>query len=89
MSDFDETEMTGDEKANVETVEATAPTTSRVFKVGGTTIHEDASTTALTSEQARGVLQAAYPEIANATIRETTANGVLTVEFLPQAGRKG
>jgi len=97
MPDFDDTEMldAGDE-ADVETTEAQPveaapdqPVTKRVFKVGGTTIHEDATTAALSSEAARDVLKAMYPEIANATIRETVNNGVKTVEFLPQPGRKG
>lgn len=92
MPEFDDLNI-GDE-ADIDTTElqqpvAEQPVTKRVFKVGGTTIHEDATTAALTNEAAREVLKAMYPEIANATIRETVANGVKTVEFLPQPGRKG
>lgn len=61
----------------------------RIFKTGGTTIREDESIKDLTNEQARDVLRHAYPEIANATIRETEKDGVTTVEFLPKPGRKG
>jgi len=64
-------------------------TNKRTFKVGGTRIAEDASTAALTNEQVQALLKTRYPEIANATIRETeNADGRL-VEYLPQAGRKG
>jgi PRTRC genetic system protein C len=87
LTEIDEVQS-DDETAQV----SSAPSitvTSRVFKVGGTTIHEDASTAELTNEQARDVLKTMYPEIANATIRETVTNGVKTVEFLPQPGRKG
>lgn len=94
MPEFDDTEMN---EADVDTTEGETidaqpvaeAASKRVFKVGGTTIHEDATTAALTNEAARDVLKLMYPEIANATIRETVANGVKTVEFLPQPGRKG
>lgn len=98
MPEFDDTEMneadvdTTEGETIVETTEAqpvAEAASKRVFKVGGTTIHEDATTAALTNEAARDVLKLMYPEIANATIRETVANGVKTVEFLPQPGRKG
>jgi hypothetical protein len=61
----------------------------RQYKTGGTIIREDESTEGLSNEQAREVLKHAYPEIANATIRETEKDGVTTVEFLPKPGRKG
>jgi PRTRC genetic system protein C len=94
MPDFDDTEMMmdGGDEADVETTEAQPveeAASKRVFKVGGTTIHEDSTTAALTNEAARDVLKGMYPEIANATIRETVAKGTKTVEFLPQPGRKG
>jgi len=97
MSDFDEQ----DNQAEIETTEVDQAegavaepvievvATSRVFKVGGTTIHEDASTAELSNEAARDVLKIMYPEIANSTIRETVNGSVRTVEFLPQPGRKG
>jgi hypothetical protein len=62
---------------------------TRIFKIGGETIHEDDSMTSLSSEEARRVLQRSYPEIANATIRETEQDGQRVVEFLPKPGRKG
>lgn len=91
MPEFDDLDI-GDE-ADIDTTEAQPvaeqPAGKRVFKVGGTTIHEDPTTAALTNEAAREVLKAMYPEVANATIRETVKDGVKTVEFLPQPGRKG
>ena len=87
MPEFDDLDI-GDE-ADIDTTELQQPVTKRVFKVGGTTIHEDATTAALSNEAARDVLKAMYPEIANATIRETIKDGVKIVEFLPQPGRKG
>ncbi len=92
MPEFDDLDI-GDE-ADIDTTElqqpvAEQPAGKRVFKVGGTTIHEDATTAALSNEAARDVLKAMYPEIANATIRETSKDGVKIVEFLPQPGRKG
>ncbi|MEO1441712.1 MAG: hypothetical protein AAFV33_15040 [Chloroflexota bacterium] len=63
----------------------------RVFKTGSVRIQEDASTRHLSNEAVRDVLKAAYPEVAHATIRERVdeENGLVTVEFLPQPGRKG
>ena len=43
----------------------------------------------ITNEDVRNLLKATYPEVANATLRETTAEGQRLVEFLPQPGRKG
>jgi hypothetical protein len=63
----------------------------RVFKTGSVRIQEDASTRNLSNEQVREVLKSAYPEVAHATIRERVDEdaSVVTVEFLPQPGRKG
>lgn len=61
----------------------------REFHISGTVIKESQSTAGLSNEQARDVLKTAFPEIANATVRESTKNGVAVVEFLPQPGRKG
>lgn len=67
-----------------------AAPTLRVFKIGTTQIVEDTSTASLGNEQIRAFLKNTYPEVANATIREsTTANGTRVLEFLPVAGRKG
>ncbi len=63
--------------------------TPRIFKTGTVRIVEDESMQNLTNEEVGNVLKATYPEIANATIRETTSDGQKIVEFLPQPGRKG
>lgn len=61
----------------------------RVFKIGASVISEDAATAGKTNEQARNILRAVYPEVANATIREYTTSDHRVVEFMPQPGRKG
>ncbi|MBN8590626.1 MAG: hypothetical protein J0M33_02665 [Anaerolineae bacterium] len=62
----------------------------RIFKTGATRIVEDDSMRGKGFEEVRALLRSAYPEIANATIRETTtADGQPVIEFLPVAGRKG
>jgi len=61
----------------------------RVFKVGANRIVEDAATSKLTNEQVRKLLAAQYPEVANATIRETTSGDTRIIEYLQQPGRKG
>ena len=66
------------------------PTQARIFKTGTVRIVEDESTRGLSNEAVRSLLKTTYPEIANATIRETaTTEGQTVVEFLPQPGRKG
>lgn len=70
----------------------TTPTTPqpRLFKIGNTRIVEDTSTTHLGVEEVRALLKVQFPEIAHATIRETTsADGQRQLEFLPIPGRKG
>ena len=64
-------------------------TLPRVFKTGTVRIVEDESMHGLSNEEVRNVLKATYPEVANATVRETTSDGQQIVEFLPQPGRKG
>jgi PRTRC genetic system protein C len=66
-----------------------APRLQRIFKIGGNRIVEDNATAQLTNEQVRAVLKAAYPEVANASIRERIDGAFQVVEFLPQPGRKG
>lgn len=62
----------------------------RIFKIGATRIVGDTTTAELSAEQVRTLLNATYPEVTNATIRETTLdNGTRVLEFLPQPGRKG
>ncbi|KAB2867411.1 MAG: hypothetical protein F9K46_00400 [Anaerolineae bacterium] len=64
--------------------------TARIFKTGATRIVEDESMRGLSVEDVRGILKRTYPEIAHATVRETTqADGTVLVEYLPQPGRKG
>lgn len=64
-------------------------TLPRIFKTGTVRIVEDESMRGLSNEEVRNILKATYPEVANATIRETTAEEQRIVEFLPQPGRKG
>lgn len=61
----------------------------RVFKIGTNRIAEDAATAKLTNEQIRNLLKGQYPEVANATIRETVSGDTRMIEYLPQPGRKG
>ena len=61
----------------------------RIFKIGTNRIAEDAATAQLTNEQVRSLLKGQYPEIANATTRETTSGDTRIVEYLAQPGRKG
>lgn len=67
----------------------TATPRPRVFKVGATLIHEDESTIGLPIDTVKPILAAAYPEVKHATTREAIKDGVTTIEFLPQPGRKG
>jgi PRTRC genetic system protein C len=63
---------------------------SRVFKTGAVRIVEDASMSGLSNEEVRSLLKSSYPEVANATIRESQLeDGTPLIEFLPQPGRKG
>lgn len=64
-------------------------TLPRVFKTGTIRVVEDESMRELSNEEVRNLLKATYPEVANATIRETSADGQRIIEFLPQPGRKG
>ncbi|MBN8595837.1 MAG: hypothetical protein J0M33_29050 [Anaerolineae bacterium] len=62
----------------------------RIFKTGATRIIEDETLRGKSVEEVRALLRSAYPEIANATVRETTTTeGQPVIEFLPVAGRKG
>jgi hypothetical protein len=70
--------------------DTTYTTALRIFKTGATRIVEDDSMRGKSVEEIRALLRSAYPEVANATIRETTtADGQPVIEFLPQPGRKG
>lgn len=70
--------------------QTTPATQPRIFKTGATRIVEDDSMRGLSVEDVRSVLKVTYPEVAHATVRETTTdNGQTVIEFLPQPGRKG
>jgi hypothetical protein len=63
---------------------------ARVFKIGATRIVEDASMHGATNEEVRTLLKTSYPEIANATMRETTLqDGTRCIEWIPIPGKKG
>ena len=62
----------------------------RIFKTGNTTIVEDESMRGLSNEAVKTILQASYPEIAHAQVRERTLeDGTLIITYLPRVGRKG
>ena len=61
----------------------------RIFKIGAYRIAEDAATANLSNEQIKKLLASQYPEIANATIRETVSGDLLVVEYLARPGIKG
>lgn len=65
-------------------------TPNRIFRIGATTIQADESMAQLDNEGIRAVLKRTYPEVAHATIRETTLeDGTVVLHFQAQAGRKG
>ena len=61
----------------------------RIFKIGANRIAENAATANLSNEQIKKLLASQYPEIANATIRETVSGDLLVVEYLARPGVKG
>ncbi len=62
----------------------------RIFKIGDVQIVEDESTAQLSNEEVCSLLRRQYPEVVNATIRETQqSNEVTLIEYLPKAERKG
>ena len=61
----------------------------RVFKIGTMKIADDDSTATMTIDQVREHLKIAYPEVAEATIKEKTEGDITFYEFLPRPGRKG
>ena len=85
----EETQQNNDEVVQVEeTVQTDNP--RRIFKTGSTIISEAPEMRELSNDAIRNLLKHGYPEVANATIRETPQNdGTLLVEFLPVPGRKG
>lgn len=70
--------------------EQTNNTQPRIFKIGATRIVEDASLSGKSLDDVKAILQRTYPEIAHATVRETTLDdGTRLVEWLAKPGRKG
>ena len=62
----------------------------RIFKIGATRIVEDASLAGHNLDEVKTILQRSYPEVAHATVRETTLeDGTKLIEWLPVGGRKG
>ncbi|MBL8166360.1 MAG: hypothetical protein JNJ61_30525 [Anaerolineae bacterium] len=65
-------------------------TQPRIFKIGATRIVEDASLAGGDLDEVKAILQRSYPEIAHATVRETTLeDGTLCIEWIAVPGRKG
>ena len=70
--------------------EQTPNTPPRIFKIGTTTIVEDESMTGLDLDGVKQILQCTYPEVAHATVRETTLeDGSTCYHFINRPGRKG
>jgi hypothetical protein len=62
----------------------------RIFKIGSTLITETEDTQHLSLEEMRAILARTYPEIAHATLREsTTEDGSTLIHVIPAPGRKG
>jgi len=62
----------------------------RIFKIGATRIVEDASLAGRTLDEVKAILQRSYPEIAHATVRETTLeDGTKLTEWFAHPGKKG
>jgi PRTRC genetic system protein C len=62
----------------------------RIFKIGATTIVEDDSLTGKSLDEVKDILKRSYPEVAHATVRETTLeNGSTCYHFISRPGRKG
>lgn len=62
----------------------------RILKIGATRIVADANLSHLSPDQLRETLKISYPEIAHATMRETTLeDGTVCIEWSAVPGRKG
>lgn len=62
----------------------------RIFKIGTTTIVEDESLAGKSLDEVKIILQRTYPEVAHATVRETTLeDGTAAIIFGSVPGRKG
>lgn len=63
---------------------------ARILKIGATRIVADANLSHLSPDQLRETLKISYPEIAHATMRETTLeDGTVCIEWSAVPGRKG
>ena len=70
--------------------EQTNNTLPRIFKIGTTTIVEDESLSGKSLDQIKDVLKRTYPEVAHATVRETTLeDGSTCYHYINRPGRKG
>ncbi len=70
--------------------EQTPNTPPRIFKIGTVTIAEDGSLAGKPLDEVTDILKRTYPEVAHATVRETTLeDGTLAIHYIPRAGRKG
>ena len=79
-----------DQNADLNTTQEATEAPRRIFKTGSTIISEAPEMRELSNDAVKNLLKHSYPEVANATIRETQQNdGTLLVEFLPVPGRKG
>lgn len=63
---------------------------TRIIKIGATRIVADEAMAQLGAEELRALLKPTYPEVAHASVRETTLDdGTPVLEYIAQAGRKG
>jgi len=70
--------------------EQTNNTLPRIFKIGTTTIVEDESLAGKPLEEIKDILKRTYPEVAHATVRETTLeDGSTCYHYISRPGRKG
>jgi len=70
--------------------EQTNNTLPRIFKIGTTTIVEDESLAGKSLDEIKDILKRTYPEVAHATVRETTLeDGSTCYHYINRPGRKG
>ncbi|MBZ0315290.1 MAG: hypothetical protein K8L91_02645 [Anaerolineae bacterium] len=69
----------------------TATAQTRVFVIGGVRIVEDASMADKSTTEIQKLLTPLYPQIENATVRERAdeTTGMIIIEWIQRAGRKG
>lgn len=65
-------------------------TQPRIFKIGTVTVVEDESLAGKSLDAVKQILARTYPEVAHATVRETTLeDGSTCYHFTSRPGRKG